>query len=103
MVKKIFSLLVACAAGGPLSAVEPETILRQTGGLRPEVLELALEAYEQAEAEGAVKREVLTIVDYELPSHEQRLWVIDIKGGSVLWIYFPLEEWLEDSEFLDEE
>ena len=26
-----------------------------------------------------------------------------IKGGSVLWIYFPHEEWLGESEFLDEE
>jgi len=26
-----------------------------------------------------------------------------IKGGSALWIYYPDEAWLEDSEFLDEE
>lgn len=26
-----------------------------------------------------------------------------IKGGSAVWIYYPDEEWLEESEFLDEE
>ena len=26
-----------------------------------------------------------------------------IKDGSAVWIYFPDEEWLEESEFLDEE
>jgi hypothetical protein len=27
----------------------------------------------------------------------------DIKEGSVLWIYYPDDEWLEESEFLDED
>mgnify|MGYP001824974501 FL=1 len=68
---------------------DADDILRQTAGLRPEVLELALQAYEQARSEGVVKREVLTIVDYELPSYEQRLWVIDMKVPRVL-----LQEWV---------
>jgi hypothetical protein len=37
--------MASCAA----SALEPQAILGQTNNLRPEVLELALEAYEQAE------------------------------------------------------
>jgi len=32
-----------------------------------------------------------------------RILIDAIKGGSVLWIYYPHEEWLEDSEFLDDE
>ena len=70
--------------GLPAVAVEPQTILEQTNNLRPEVLELALEAYEQAEAGGHVRRPVLTIIDYELPSYQQRLWTIDMKVGRVL-------------------
>jgi len=69
--------------------VSPEAILGQTNNLRPEVLELALEAYEQAEEGGFVRRPVLTIIDYELPSFQQRLWVIDMKVGRVLY-----QEWV---------
>ena len=71
------------------AAVEPKAILGQTNNLRAEVLELALEAYEQAEDGGHVRRPVLTIIDYELPSYQQRLWVIDMKVGRVLY-----QEWV---------
>lgn len=70
-------------------AVEPKAILDRAVNLRPEVLELALEAYEQAQEGGFVRREVLTIIDYELPSYQQRLWVIDMKVGRVLF-----QEWV---------
>jgi len=70
-------------------AASPEEILRQASNLRPEVLELALEAYEQAEAGGFVRRPVLTIIDYELSSYQQRLWVIDMASGKLLH-----EEWV---------
>lgn len=65
--------------------IEPEVILEQTNNLRPEVLELALEAYEQAEVGGHIRRQVLTIIDYELPSYQQRLWVIDMEVGRVMY------------------
>jgi len=77
--------MIRCTA----AAVEPEAILGQTNNLRPEVLELALEAYEQAQEGGFVRREVLTIIDYELPSYQQRLWTIDMKVGRVLY-----QEWV---------
>jgi hypothetical protein len=72
-----------------VAAVEPQSILDQTVNLRSEVLELALEAYEQAEAGGFVRRPVLTIIDYELSSYQQRLWVIDMESGKLLH-----EEWV---------
>ncbi len=78
--------MVGCAAA---FAVEPQAILTQTNNLRPEVLELALEAYEQAREGGFVRREVLTIVDYELPSYQKRLWTIDMHDGRVLY-----QEWV---------
>ena len=67
-----------------VAGVEPQAILGQTSNLRQEVLELALEAYEQAQEAGFVRREVLTVIDYELPSYQQRLWVIDMKIGRVV-------------------
>ena len=78
--------MLGCIAA---AAVESESILDQTNNLRPEVLELALEAYEQAETGGHVRRPVLTIIDYEVPSYQQRLWVIDMKVGRVLY-----QEWV---------
>ena len=87
--KTIAALLAATVASVSAGAVSPEAILGQTNNLRPEVLELALEAYEQAEEGGFVRRPVLTIIDYEQPSFQQRLWVIDMKVGRVLY-----QEWV---------
>jgi len=79
----VLSVCLPAAASGELR-VEPQTILDRTINLRPEVLELALEAYEQAAAGGHVRRPILTIIDYELPSYQQRLWVIDMVTGRLL-------------------
>jgi len=64
-------------------------VLEQTSTLRPRVLDLALEAYSEASAAGYVKRPVLTLIDYELPSYEPRLWVVDMTSGRVLF-----QEWV---------
>jgi len=87
--RTLFIVLIAVLLSPPASAVEPLAILEQTNNLRPEVVVLALEAYEQAEEGGHVRRPVLTIIDYELPSYRQRLWVIDMKVGRVLY-----QEWV---------
>ena len=78
--------LLACISS---AAAEPLPILDQASNLRAEVLGLALDAYEQAEAEGAIRRPVLTIIDYELSSYEKRLWVIDMERQRLLH-----EEWV---------
>jgi len=66
-----------------------ESFVGQTANLRPEILRLALEAYERAQTLGVVHRPVLTVIDYELPSYEKRLWVLDLEDGEVLF-----EEWV---------
>lgn len=68
----------------PVGAVDPQTVLEQTQNLRPQVLELGLEAYTEAEHAGLVHRPMLTIIDYELPSYKRRLWVIDMRTGLVV-------------------
>jgi hypothetical protein len=50
---------------------------------RPEVFELALRAYDCGRAEGAVQRPVLAVIDYTLPSTEERLWLIDPRSRRV--------------------
>lgn len=55
-------------------------------GLRPEVLRTALEAHERAIERGLVKRpEILTVIDFSLPSTERRLWVLDLDDHEVLY------------------
>ena len=53
--------------------------------LRKKVLMLALTAYQKARARGAVKKPVLTVIDYSLPSWKQRLWVFDLKREKLLY------------------
>jgi hypothetical protein len=54
--------------------------------LRPQVLELALKAYENAKTEGiAIKKPILTVVDYTLPSTAKRMWVLDLATSKVLF------------------
>jgi len=53
--------------------------------LDPEILELALTARSNAEEEGLLKRpEILTVIDYSLPSTEPRFWVFDLKHSTLL-------------------
>lgn len=54
--------------------------------LRPQVLELALKAYENAKSEGvAIQKPILTVVDYTMPSTAKRLWVLDLATSKVLF------------------
>ena len=55
-------------------------------GLDRDVLETALAANDCATERGLVKRpEVLTVIDYSLPSTERRLWVLDLDRQQVLY------------------
>lgn len=55
-------------------------------GLSPKVLAMALDAMACAKAKGAAgSDELLTIIDYSLPSTQRRLWVLDLKHGDVLF------------------
>jgi L,D-transpeptidase-like protein len=55
-------------------------------GLSPQVLTMALQAVSSARARGISGREdLLTVIDYSLPSTEPRLWVLDLERGKVLY------------------
>ncbi len=87
-------LLVGCCAlalvGG--AAADPIALNLQFMALRdaaptldPEVLRLALIARANAESRGLLKRpQILTIIDYALPSTQPRLWVLDLERTAVL-------------------
>jgi len=55
-------------------------------GLSPKVLERALDAVASARANGFSGRDdLLTVIDYSLPSTKPRLWVLDMAHGRVLF------------------
>jgi len=49
------------------------------------VLKLALTAYKKAETTGSVKKPVLTVIDYSLPSSKQRMWIFDVRKEKLLY------------------
>lgn len=53
--------------------------------LNKNVLKLALTAYKNASRKGAVKKSVLTVIDYSLPSNKQRMWVFDVGSERLLY------------------
>jgi hypothetical protein len=62
------------------------SLLRQAPGLRGEVLRLALSAVKRATERGLVKRnDLLTVIDYSLPSSEPRLFVFDLAKQKLLF------------------
>jgi hypothetical protein len=62
------------------------SLLRQAPGLRAEVLRLALDAAQTAEERGLVqRRDVITVIDYSLPSTQPRLFVFDLVARKLLF------------------
>jgi hypothetical protein len=79
---------VASAPAAVPAVKSPATALLAKGadGLSPKVLAMALNSVECARARGVAAREdLLTVIDYSLPSTEPRLWVLDLERGEVLF------------------
>ncbi len=75
---------LACSANPSQSLVS--SLLKQSPGLRPNVLKLALNAAECASERGLLKRrDLLTVIDYSLPSSEPRLFVFDLRSQKLLF------------------
>jgi len=63
-----------------------KALLRQAPGLRGEVLRLALSAAEKASEQGLVKRrDLITVIDYSLPSTQPRLFVFNLATRKLLF------------------
>lgn len=56
----------------------------ERAGLRLNVLRLALQAHHRVASEVGVRRSLLTVIDYSLPSRARRLWVLDLAAGKVV-------------------
>ncbi|MDI9818405.1 MULTISPECIES: murein L,D-transpeptidase catalytic domain family protein [unclassified Legionella] len=64
---------------------EVKQLSQKAPQLNKKVLKLALTAYKKAAEKGAVKRPLLTVIDYSLPSNKQRLWVFDLGKERLLY------------------
>lgn len=53
--------------------------------LRPQLVRLALVAYNKAQKAGYGNQPIFSIIDYSLPSTMTRFWVIDLKTNRVLF------------------
>jgi hypothetical protein len=68
------------------SLAVPAVLNEKAQGLSPKVLAAALDAVSCAQNSGVSGRtDLLTVIDYSLPSTEKRLWVLDLKKGEVLF------------------
>lgn len=77
-------LALPAFAGG--TSQDLASLLSQAPGLRAEVLRMAMEAAQKAAEKGLVKRrELLTVIDYSLPSSEPRLFVFDLAKHKLLF------------------
>ncbi len=57
----------------------------ESSGLRDDVLELALRAFESAWRQGDTRKKIITVIDYSMPSSEKRMWVIDLDANKLLF------------------
>jgi hypothetical protein len=70
----------------PVAATPKTAFASGVRGLSPQVLTMALEAVASANARGISGRDdLLTVIDYSLPSTQPRLWVLDLHRGKVLY------------------
>lgn len=73
-------------AGSALSIDKEASYLSQKAPhLNRHVLQLALNAYHNASARGAVHKPILTVIDYSLPSSKQRMWIFDLRRARLLF------------------
>ena len=94
-IKRLISgiaIVLAFTAASDMRAAEPQSeglvksLLRQAPELRSEVLKMALNAAHTAAQRGLVHREdLLTVIDYSLPSTQPRLFVFDLVSRKLLF------------------
>jgi hypothetical protein len=75
----------ASCSAVPVGTLIP-ALIQQAPGLKPDVLRLAIEASHCAADKGLVtKKNLLTVIDYSIPSTQPRLFVFDLAAHKLLF------------------
>ena len=69
--------------GGPKVNVSAGSFAR--AGLRPQVMQVAIDVFKNAYKAGKTEKMTYTVIDYSMPSTEKRLFVIDMARGKLLF------------------
>lgn len=85
LTSNITSSVPSFAKSGPDVNTQLQHLSNKAPQLNKNVLKLALTAYKNASKKGAVKKPVLTVIDYSLPSNKQRMWVFDVRNERLLY------------------
>jgi hypothetical protein len=81
----VLQLLAIAGAATAAPGAVPAAV-RDVDGLSPRALAAALDAVACARSRGVAGRgDLLTVIDYSLPSTAPRLWVLDLARGKVLF------------------
>jgi hypothetical protein len=82
----VAAALLACVSTTPAHADSLETALAKAApNANANVIALAVRASQCSMAQGAAPAQRLAVIDYSLPSTEQRLWVFDLKKRKLLF------------------
>jgi L,D-transpeptidase catalytic domain len=85
----VLQLLAVAGAATAAPGLAPRMLpaaFRDVAGLSPRALAAALDAVAGARSRGIAGRgDLLTLIDYSLPSTAPRLWVLDLASGKVLF------------------
>ncbi|MFN7097534.1 MAG: murein L,D-transpeptidase catalytic domain family protein [Gammaproteobacteria bacterium] len=80
---------VALANETQTPAINEQAIISHASNLNPQALNSAVHAYQWAVHNGYVKNpNVLTVIDFTLPSNKKRAWLIDLKSSKVLMNFY---------------
>src|SRR5438105_11423875 len=89
MKRLLLAIAIAFAGAANVKAAPDAlvtTLVSQAPGLRADVLRLALDAAGSAAKRGLVaRRNMLTVIDYSLPSSQKRLFVFDLAAKKILF------------------
>lgn len=83
----IFSNNVLAAKNTSIDDIAKDIASKTNGGLKPNVVKLAIKAFNKAKKTGVnIKKPIITVIDYTLASTKKRLWVIDLSSKKILYI-----------------
>ena len=91
-IKKLTILLAIIFISSTLTAkastleVNAQKIAAKSHNLKSSVVKLAIKAFYNSKQLGvSIKKPIITVIDYSLPSTEKRLWVLDLEQNKILY------------------